>query len=44
MPDFNKALIDSAARAAYWSIKKYFEDEENQKKFEEWKAKRDARK
>lgn len=38
---FEKSAMDSAAQAAYWSIKKFYEDEENQKKFEEWKAKRE---
>ena len=42
MIQIDKSLLDSAAKAAYWSIKKFYEDKENQKKFEEWLAKRAA--
>ena len=38
MPELslNKSAIESSARAAYCSIKKFYENEENQRLFNSW--------
>ena len=41
-PDIPKTEIESLARRLYPAILKYFESEEGQKKFEEWKANKKA--
>ena len=38
-PDIPKAELDSLARRIYPAIRKYFESDEGQKAFEEWKQK-----